>query len=190
MDREKEPSYPPMSGQSKRRVAWRGSLSRAILAVAGSVSCASTTAGGPVHNAAEEAASMERSRCGPDVDDASLAPVLNRQSIESVEPLYTRTPSGKSGEESRLYGAVIRIKAIQGVTAEWLDRALECHSARRVLGRVPADVLPNDPFWLPGRMVDIDAQSARDGFQVAIRGSTVDDAQEILIRANAFAAGK
>ncbi len=152
--------------------------------------CASTTPAEPAHNAAEEAAASERSRCGPDLDEAALAPVLNGQAIESVEPLYTRVQGGKSGETSRLFGALVRVRAVQGMTAEWLDRALECHSARRVLGRIPDTMMPNDPFWLPGRMVDIDAQSARDGFQVAVRGSSVDDAQEILIRANAFLASK
>jgi hypothetical protein len=37
-------------------------------------------------------------------------------------------------------------------------------------------------------MVDIDTQSIGPGFRVAVRGATQDDAQEILIRANAFAA--
>jgi len=132
---------------------------------------------------------MERARCGPDVGEATLAPVLQeRANIDSVSPLYADVPGGKSGGGTRLDGAVVRIRPIPGMTAEWLDRALECHSARRVLGRIPADVLPNDPFWLPGgRTVDIDAESARDGFQVAVRGSTVDDNKEILSRANAFA---
>lgn len=189
MDPEHNP--PSSSGCANERRAPRfSSVAAPILAVTIAAGCATTPSAEPAHNPAEEAAAMERTRCGPDLDEAALAPVLNRQAIESVEPLYTREQSGKSGNTSRLFGAVIRVRAIQGVTAEWLDRALECHSARRVLGRIPENAMPNDPFWLPGRMVDIDAQSARDGFQVAVRGYSVDDAQEILIRANAFVAGK
>jgi hypothetical protein len=78
------------------------------------------------------------------------------------------------------------VLAVKGFTAEWLDRALECHSARRVLGRIPTTTLPDDPFWLPGRMVDIDVGATRAGFQVFIQGQTIKDAQEILSRANAF----
>ncbi len=190
MHRKHEPHTAPSSGRANAGGPRFSSWGAPLLAATIAAGCANTSSTAPAHNPAEEAAAMERTRCGPDLDEAALAPVLNRQAVESAEPLYTREPSGKSGEASRLFGAVIRIRAIQGVTAEWLDRALECHSARRVLGRIPENVMPNDPFWLPGRMVDIDAQSARDGFQVAVRGYSVDDAQEILIRANAFAAGK
>jgi hypothetical protein len=190
MDREQELKSDPMPARMSRWVARLSLLGGPVLMGAIAVGCASTTAAEPAHNAAEEAAASERSRCGPDLDEAALAPVLSGQAIESVEPLYTRLQGGKSGEGSRLFGAVVRVRAIQGMTAEWLDRALECHSARRVLGRIPETMTPNDPFWLPGRMVDIDAQSARDGFQVAVRGFSVDDAQEILIRANAFLASK
>jgi hypothetical protein len=75
---------------------------------------------------------------------------------------------------------------VKGFTATWLDRALECHSARRVLGRIPAATLPNDPFWLPGRMVDIEVAATHAGLQVFIRRQNIKDAEEILARANAF----
>jgi len=142
----------------------------------------------PPQTASDKAASLERTRCGPDVDESRLRAVVSGDAVESVEPLYTSAPGAKSGSESRLYGAQIRIRAAQGVTAQWLDRALECHGARRMLQHASADRLANDPFWLPGRMVDIDAQPARDAFDVSVRGESTDDAQEILIRANAYLA--
>jgi hypothetical protein len=151
------------------------------------VSCAETSPS-QARSPNEEAAAVERSRCGPDLDETTLEPIFSHRAIESAEPLYARTSTDRAGPSARLQGAVIHVRAIQGMTVEWLDRALECHSARRVLGKIPEDVLRNDPFWLPGRMVDIDAQSAGHGFRVAVRGFTADDAQEILIRANAFAA--
>jgi hypothetical protein len=139
---------------------------------------------GQARSPAEQAASMERTRCGADLDAKALEPVLDGKAIDSVLPLYANIESGKAGAQSELQGAIIRVRALQGVTAEWLDRALECHSAQRVLGRVPDSAFPSDPFWLPGRVVDIDTQSARDGFAVAVRGSTSGDAREILERAN------
>jgi hypothetical protein len=151
------------------------------------LSCAETSPS-QARSPNEEAAAVERSRCGPDIDDTTLEPIFSHRAVESAEPLYARTGSDRAGTSMRLQGAIVYVRAIQGVTTEWLDRALECHSARRVLGKIAEDVSRNDPFWLPGRMVDIDTQSAGHGFRIAIRGATPDDAQEILIRANAFAA--
>lgn len=134
---------------------------------------------------AEKAASLERTRCGPDVDGSRLIPIMTGSAVDSVEPLYT--PDARSGSDVRLQGAVVRLRTSGGVTAQWLDRALECHGARRLLQHAaPDEKVANDPFWLPGRMVDIDAEPARDAFEVAVRGESTDDAQEILIRANAY----
>jgi hypothetical protein len=156
------------------------------VAVTTVLGCVASTA--PARSPAEEAAAVERSRCGPDIDDTTLEPIFAHRAVESAEPLYVRASTDRAGTSSRLEGAVVYVRAIQGVTAEWLGRALECHSARRVLGRIAENVSPNDPFWLPGRMVDIDTQSIGHGFRISVRGATQDDAQEILIRANAFAA--
>ncbi len=147
----------------------------------------------PSRPVAEQAAEMERARCGPDVDEAALAPIFAGGSLESARPLYAAaSPGGNAagGNYSRLIGASIKLFAGKGFTAEWLDRALECHSARRVLGRIPATAIPDDPFWLPGRMVDIEVAATRDGFQVYIRGQNVKDAEEILARVNAFVAAR
>ncbi len=141
----------------------------------------------PARDPSADAAAVERSRCGPDVDETSLEPIFSHRAIESAEPLYVRT-GDRSGGGTRLEGAVIYVRAIQGMTPQWLDRALECHSARRVLGKIPENFARNDPFWLPGRMVQIDTEPVGPGFRVSVRGGTSDDAQEILIRANAFAA--
>jgi hypothetical protein len=157
-----------------------------LVGAAATVGCASNA--GPAKSPVAQAADMERTRCAADIDEKALEPVLSGQAIEGVQPFYASVESAKSGMQSEIAGATIRVRALQGVTAEWLDRALECHSARRVLGRIPESATPSDPFWLPGRAVDIDAQSARDGFLVAVRGSTTEDARAILARANGFVA--
>lgn len=174
---------------SRNRTVRIGAAAAVVLAAAGAAGCTLTDFNPPPpQTASDAAASMERTRCGPDVDESRLLPVVTGSAVDSVEPLYTALPGGKSGSETRLYGAVIRIRATQGVTAEWLDCALECHGARQVLRHPPEDTLASDPFWLPGRMVDIDTESARDSFKVAVRGDTTDDAQEIFIRATAYLA--
>jgi hypothetical protein len=140
--------------------------------------------------ATEEAAEMERIRCTPDVDEASLAPLFTREAVISAEPLYTASSgfgSAAGGNYSQLIGAVVKLHALRGFTAEWLDRALECHSAHRLLGRDTSGALPaQDPFWLPGRTVAIEVSAGHDGFEVFVRGKNIRDSEEILARANAF----
>lgn len=187
---EGTPSFAPMNASMARD----GSTSRTIavalaLAAASAAGCELTDLNPPPpQTPTDKAASMERAACGPDVDDTRLVPVVTGSAVASVEPLYAGSPDTKSGSETRLYGAVIHIRASQGVTPEWLDRALECHGAKRLLRHTPEETIASDPFWLPGRMVDIQTESAQDSFKVAVRGESTDDAQEILIRANAYLA--
>jgi hypothetical protein len=135
------------------------------------------------------AAEVARKRCGSDIEESSLAPIFNKEAIVKYEPAYLSARScgaGSGGCYKRLTGAVITIKAMKGFTAEFLDRVLECHSARRVLGAIAASEIPNDPFWLPGRTVDIDVISTGPEFAATIRSLDVTEAQEILDRAKAF----
>lgn len=82
-------------------------------------------------------------------------------------------------------GATLRVSALPGVTPEWLDRELECHGARVILGLAkPVD--PDDPFVLPGSALDIDVRPAKDGFLIGIAGFSADDAGKIFHRAQAF----
>jgi hypothetical protein len=131
---------------------------------------------------------MESTRCGPEVNDTGLAPVLSGQAVQGVGPLYSSVEFGKSGEQTQLRGAVLMVNALPGVTAEWLDRELECHGARLTLGRAQSS--PEDPFWLPGSSVDIDVRPAKDGFVIGVAGYSSADAHQILDRAQAFATAK
>jgi hypothetical protein len=136
----------------------------------------------------DQAEFMENTRCGPEVKDGDLALVLGGQAIQSVGPLYSTVEGSKTGEESRLRGAIVTVNALQGMSAEWLDRELECHGARLILGRIQSS--PDDPFWLPGSTVDVDVRPAKDGFAVGIAGYSPADARRIFDRAQAFAKAK
>src|SRR5580704_10201038 len=83
---------------------------------------------------ADHEAFMERTRCAPDDDDKTVAPVLSGSAVVGVQPLYSKGAGGKSGPESELRGATVSVASLPGVTAEWLDRVLECHSAKATLG--------------------------------------------------------
>lgn len=147
--------------------------------------CGPSTAG--ARSPADQAAFMERTRCGADDDEKTIAPVLTGSAVVSVQPLYAAAGGSKSGPQSELRGATVTVSALPGVTAEWLDRALECHGAKAMLGRVQAG---NDPFWLPDATLDVDVRSAKDGFEIAIGAFSPEDARRILDRANAFAGSK
>jgi hypothetical protein len=136
----------------------------------------------------DQATFMESTRCGPEVNDGDLAPVLSGQAIQGVGPLYSTVEAAKSGKESQLRGVIVMVNALPGVSAEWLDRELECHGARLTLGGVQSS--PYDPFWLPGSTVDVDVRPAKDGFAVGIAGYSSADARRIFERAQAFAKAK
>jgi hypothetical protein len=166
------------------RVAWLRGAAVALLGVATTLGCEASSS--PAKSPADQAAELVRTRCPANADEAALAPVLDGSAIESVEPLYNSVVGYKSGQYTELAGSAIKIEALQGVTAEWLTRALECHSAKRVLGSIASTTAPNDPFWLPGRMVEIDAASAHDGFRVEVRAAGPAEGHEVLDRAKAF----
>jgi hypothetical protein len=139
--------------------------------------------------ATELAGDTERRRCGPDVDESVLAPIFSKEAILGWDTAYLAAATcggGAGGCYKRLAGAVIIIKALKGYSAEWLDRALECHSARRALGKIPPGDIPNDPFWLPGKTLDIDVVSTRGEFAATVRTLQPSDAQEIVNRTKAF----
>jgi hypothetical protein len=153
------------------------------LAFAAGAGCAAGAAE-PARSAADHAAFMEQSRCAADDDDKALGPVLGATAVASMQPLYANAGGGKSGPESVLRGVRLKVTALPGFTPEWLDRALECHSARATLGRLPAAA--DDPFYLPGSTVDIDVNSARDGFDVDVTAFSSEDVRQLLARASAF----
>jgi len=155
-----------------------------LLLAAGAAACAESAAQG-ARTPADRAAFMERTRCLADDDDKALAPVLGGSAVQDVQPLYSAL-GGRSGPQSELRGVTLTIAALPGMTAEWLDRALECHGAKATLGHAPA--ASDDPFLLPGSALDIDVRTAKDGFDAAITGYSPDDARQILARATAFKA--
>jgi hypothetical protein len=137
---------------------------------------------------ADQASFVESTRCGPELNDSELAPILDGKAVRGVGPLYSNVEADKSGQQAQLRGALLTISALPGVTAEWLDRELECHSARLTLGRVTSTA--EDPFWLPGSTVDIDVRPAKDGFVVGVAGYSAADARQVFDRAQAFAKAK
>ena len=116
--------------------------------------------------------------------DETAAPLLSRGAVDSVEPAYSHVQSGPVSREPRLRGARIHVRPLPGLSREAMDRTLECHEARVMLGRVPAGV--DDPYVLEGSWLDIDVDSEGDGFVVSVLGDDRDTAQRVLERAQRF----
>jgi hypothetical protein len=120
-------------------------------------------------------------RCREFTDEAA-AQLLSPSLVDAVEPAYTQ--SGPGDREQRLRGSRIHLRPIVGLSRESITRSLECHESRVVLGTTPA--LPNDPYALPGRWLDIDVDSDKDGFVVQMGSDDLPTARDALSRARRF----
>jgi hypothetical protein len=126
-------------------------------------------------------------RCAGFTEEAG-ASLLSPAIVDSVEPAYAYVQSGPSDRQARLRGARIRLRPIAGLSRESIDRSLECHESRVVLGATPA--LVDDPYALAGEWLDIDVDSEKDGFVVQVETDDLPAARDVLQRAKRFAAAR
>ena len=111
--------------------------------------------------------------------------MLAPTAVETVQPAYSYVSSGPSTIEARLRGARLFLRPLPGLSHESLQRSLECHQSRVVLGVAPE--FADDPYVLRGTWLDIVADSTGDGFVVAVQADTFPDAKRVLERAHRFA---
>jgi hypothetical protein len=137
------------------------------------------------HRAAAQALrDAEAQACvGVSDDDRDISPFYHREDITSVQPANRPSPHGK-GAPPYLTGASVTFRAVPGLTAEWLQRVVNCHIARNnALGN---DV-PEMPYCpLVPKGVAAKVSSTGDGFVVTIESQDPSSAQEILRRAQAL----
>jgi hypothetical protein len=114
------------------------------------------------------------------------ASAISPSLVEGVEPAYSVVPSGND-RAIRLRGARLRLRPALDVSAEALQRTLECHQARVTLGE--SSEVAFDPYVLRGAWLDIDVDSSGDGLvaSVQVHRFRFDDARRVLDRARAFA---
>lgn len=62
-------------------------------------------------------------------DDRDISPFYHREDIMSVAP-YTETLKAGKGTSQKEVGVTVVFRAVPGMTAEWLQRAVDCHLAR------------------------------------------------------------
>ena len=114
-------------------------------------------------------------------DDRVMSPFEHHADIAGVEPFVTQIASSKAGRVMRDAGATVTFRAVPGLTAEWLQRLVDCHLARNAALGHDVPEMPNCP--LVPRGVVAHARSTGAGFAVDIESDDPATAREILARA-------
>ncbi len=114
-------------------------------------------------------------------DDRNISPFDHRRDIESVRPALGEKLWDERGTPPEPVGAVVTFRAVPGVTAEWLQRVVDCHIARN-------DALGNDLPEMPScplvpKGITATVSSSGDGFAVRIESQDASTAREVLRRA-------
>jgi len=137
------------------------------------------------HRAAGEVLKQaEAQACaGIDEEDRDVSPFYHREDIASVSPAEEQIKGGK-GTTTRTSGARIVFRAVPGLTAEWLQREVDCHIARAAaMGHSMPD-MEYCPLALKG--VKAAVSSAGNGFAVEVTSADAQTVDEILKRARAL----
>lgn len=112
--------------------------------------------------------------------ERELTAFFRRADIETVEPLYEYV--GKVGRVLR--GSVISVRPTPGVTAEWLQRSIECHAARLAAIGYEAKEMGLCPFAV--KDVNVAVRSGGDRFLVEVRSRDSKIASEVWRRAQSL----
>lgn len=123
----------------------------------------------------------EASACaGISSEDRDVSPFAHTEDIVSIVPLVEPLRRGKLMTQ-RNTGVMVTFRALPGLTAEWLQREVDCHLARNAaLGH---DVPEMDYCPLVPRGASARVTSTANGFAVSVRGESDRAVEEIQARA-------
>jgi hypothetical protein len=110
--------------------------------------------------------------------DRDMSPFAHTEDISSVEPLNV-TSSGKV-QFTRSVGAVVTFRAVPAMTAQWLQRTIDCHVARNAALGHQVPEMAYCPLVPMG--VTATVKPTQDGFAVELRSEDADVVQEIRRR--------
>jgi len=133
------------------------------------------------HRAASAALREAEGRAcvGISQSNRDMSPFDHTDDITNVAPLSE--PTGDDSGRKRMVGATVTFRAVPGMTAEWVQREVNCHLARNLsLGNVVPE-MPNCPLVPKGAQARV--TSTGNGFAVSIRSDNESTAREILARA-------
>lgn len=112
--------------------------------------------------------------------DRDMSPFVHREDIAGVTPL-TEPGGNLKLPTTEVKGAVVTFRAIPGMTAEWLQRLVDCHVARNAALGHAVPEMPDCPLVPKG--VSARVSSTGDGFSVTIQADNPAGAREVLARA-------
>ncbi len=136
---------------------------------------------------ATAAASAEHEQCDSRVTAPAATQLLQANAVLRIQPLYHHIIVNPNNAEERPSGVKLVLRPPAGVTAEELTRILQCHSARVLLGKVNPAEIPDDPYWLADRWLDIQVTPENGNFAVTVRADSVHDNIEVIGRATRYA---
>lgn len=133
------------------------------------------------HNQAP-ADTVASARCGELTEvQAVAAQHLAPGRVASVAPIQVNKFHARALQSERTMGAELVVPAQQGVTAEYLERALTCHAASGT------PVSAHDPLHPEtGRIASVDVRSAHGSFIVRAMGDSPDAGNAIWNRARGY----
>jgi len=121
-----------------------------------------------------------RACVGLSEDDRDMSPFHHREDIESVSPLVEEVKTGK-GTTKKEVGATIVFRAVPGLTAEWLQRVVDCHLARAAAVGHDMPEMPYCPLVPKGAKAKV--TSVGNGFAVNVSADDAATIAEIKKRA-------
>lgn len=135
------------------------------------------------HRAASQALrDAETKACGGvALADRDESPFAHRIDILAVEPVVT---TSSKGEAPRAAGATISLRAVPGLTLEYLDHMVACHTARNAAMGFGMDDMAFCPLSVKGASAKV--TQGTGALRVEIRGDSDAASTEILRRANAL----
>jgi hypothetical protein len=141
------------------------------------------------HRAASQALRDAEARSCQGVSDADRdeSPLLIPEAIADVKAFMLDKEGYYERQSPREVGATIILVATPGVTAERLQRTIECHIARNASLGPGSDVPAMAPCPLALKGVSATVRSVGNGFAVDIAGEDDATAAEVLRRARTLA---
>ena len=118
--------------------------------------------------------------------DRDMSPFYHREDIQSVAPFTEAVQAGKTTTQKEV-GATVVFKALPGMTAEWLQRVVDCHLARASAVGHEMPEMSYCPLVLKGAKAKV--TSAGNGFAINVSSDDPATAAEIKRRAQALVGG-
>ena len=140
------------------------------------------------HRAASTALTDAEARAcaGLPEDDRDISPFYHREDIQSVSPFSQTVRAGKASVQKEV-GVTVVFRAVPGLTAEWLQRVMDCHLARAAAVGHAMPEMPYCPLVPNGAKTKV--TSTGNGFAVAVFADDAATVAEIKKRADALKGG-